>query len=178
MRKGSELLGLPIICINDGDKVAEVKEVIYSKNRLRILGFIVKEGNFFREPEIIKFKNVDSIGKDALMIKNIKVIESATTIPEINEQITNKSRLIGEEVISDDGESLGFIQDVIIDEEKGRIFGFVLTEGLIQDIVDGRNILPYINGIKFGKDSVILDSKIKEDFIKNKKEFKKLLELQ
>lgn len=176
MRKVSELIGLPVVNKKSGSKIATIKEVIYSKKKYRVMGFLVSEGNFFRGAKIIQFNNIDSIGKDALVIKNENVIKKCSILPELN-QLVNEKKIIEEEILTEEGESLGHVKDILIDEEKGKIIGFILTDGLIQDIKEGRNVLPYNTGIVFGESSIIVSSEIKNLFDKYKEDYKKLLEL-
>jgi len=175
--KGSEFIGLPVINKKDGNRIALIKDIIYSKKKFRVLAFLVNERTFFKDAKVIKFKNIDAFGKDALMVKNKLVIEEAGSIPEIEKYLKDKNKVIDEEVLTEDGESLGLIQDTIIEEDKGKILGFILTDGIIEDIKEGRNVLPYIKGISFGEDKLIISNNIKEQFDKNKKDFKKLLGL-
>ncbi len=176
MRKASELIGLPVVSKKNGSKIATVKEVIYSKKKYRVIGFLVSEGNIFREAKIIRFNNIVSIGKDALIVKNKAVIEKFSMLPEMN-QLINEKKLIEEEILTEDGESLGHVRDILIDGEKGKIVGFILTDGLIQDLKEGRNVLPYTAGISFGESSIIITNETKEIFYRYKEDYKKLLEL-
>jgi uncharacterized protein YrrD len=177
VRKESDLIGLPILSKKDGNKIASIKDVIYSKKKFRVLAFLVSEGGLFREAKVIKFSDVESIGKDAVIVVNDRVIEKAKVIPELDEIINNQKKLSDEEVLTENGESLGLIKDILIDETKGKIIGFILTDGLIQDIKEGRNILPYKNGITFGEDALVINEKLKCEFDKYKEDYKKLLEL-
>ncbi|WP_352418534.1 PRC-barrel domain-containing protein [Proteiniborus sp.] len=176
MRKVSELIGIPVVCKKSGARIASVKEAIFSKKKYRIMGFVVSEGSIFREAKIIQLNNIVFIGKDALIVKNENVIETCSTLPELN-QLLNEKKIVEEEVLTEEGESLGHIKDILIDEEKGKIIGFILTDGLIQDIKEGRNVLPYTTGIVFGENSVIVSNETKSLFDRYKEDYKKLLEL-
>ncbi len=178
MRKESEFIGCSVINKNNGNKICNIKDIIYSKNKFKIIAFLNNEGGFLREKKIIRFKNIEYIGKDAIMVKNEKFVEKASSLPEIDKLIEESISMKGKEVISEDGESLGFIKDILIDEKKGKILGFVLTEGVIQDLVEGRNVIPLIKGMKFGEDNLLISKKIKDDFENNKEDFKKLLRLE
>jgi len=177
VRKESDLIGLPILSKVDGNKIATVKSLIYSKKRVRILALLVSEGGLFKDAKIIKFNAIDSIGKDIITVKNNRTIEKASVIPEINDIINKQKKIIDEEVITENGESLGLVKDTLIDETNGKIIGFILTDGLIQDIKEGRNVLLYKKGITFGKDALVISEKLKYEFDKYQEDYKKLLEL-
>lgn len=177
MKKASEFIGLPIISKASGKKIAIVKDLVFSRRKFRILALVTFEGSVFKEARIIRYRNIISIGKDAIIVRKENVIESAAAIPEIYQLMKERKKIIGEDVITEDGENIGIIKDIVVDEESGKVLGFILSDGLIQDIMDGRNVLPYIYGITFGKDALLISNEIKMEFDKNKEYFKKLLEL-
>ncbi|SCG83258.1 PRC-barrel domain protein [Proteiniborus sp. DW1] len=176
MRKESELIGLPVISKETGKKVASIREIIYSKKKFKVVAFLINEGNIFRDAKIIRFINIDSIGKDALIIENENLVEKSSHFPEIDNLI-NEKKIIEEEILTEGGESLGHVKDIIIDVESGRIVGFILTDGLIQDLKEGRNVLPYTTETIFGENSIIISNEAKSLFDIYKEDYKKLLEL-
>ncbi|MTI48976.1 PRC-barrel domain-containing protein [Sporosalibacterium faouarense] len=178
MKRERDVISLPILDKNQGNKIATIKDIVYSKNKLRILGFLVSDGNFFPTLKYIQFKNIESIGSDAIMIKSRMALEDPRAFPEIESLIEEKRRINGEEVLTENGDSLGLVYDTIFDGSNGKILGFVLTDGLFQDLKEGRNILPCMKGITYGDQALIVSNEIKGQFEKNKETFKKLLELQ
>ncbi|KNF09888.1 PRC-barrel domain-containing protein [Gottschalkia purinilytica] len=177
MIKQSEIIGLPVLSKN-GEKVGLVREVIYSKKRFRVLGLLISDKSIFKDAEIIKFCSIKSIGKDAVFVEDCKVVEKSSSDIEISSIIMSDNKsIIEEEVLTEDGESLGHIKDILLDENKGKIMGFILTDGFIDDIKDGRNVLPNDLGITFGEDVLIVNDELKDKFYKYKNEYKKLLEL-
>lgn len=175
MRKASDLIGLPVISKETGKKIATIKEIIYSEKKNKVVGFLVNEGGFFREAKLIQFNNVDSIGKDALIIENENLVEKSSFLPEIN-QLINEKKIAEDEILTEDGESIGHIRDIIIDVGNGTVLGFILTEGLIQDLKEGRNVLPYNIETIFGENSIIISNETKVLFDIYKEDYKKLLE--
>lgn len=176
MKREKDIKSIPVIDAKKGVKLASVRDVIYSRTKFRILAFLISEGGFFSSARIIRFKEIDSFGEDAIMVKNKEVIEDAETIPEIKTLIKEKRQIIGEEVLSESGENIGVIRDTVFDEESGKILGFIITNGVFDDIKEGRFVLPYIKGIKFGEEAMIVPNQIRGQVEKNKETFKKLLE--
>lgn len=85
--------------------------------------------------------------------------------------------LIELEVLSEDGESLGFVKDIIIDVQLGSVIGFILTQGIFEDISLGRNILTLNEEIVFKTDKIIISTYLKQKYLNNRKDYKKFLEL-
>ncbi len=176
MKREKDIKSIPIIDAKKGVKLASVRDVIYSKTKFRILAFLVSEGGFFSSARIIRYKEIDSLGESAIMVRNKEVIEDAATIPEVKALIKEKRRIIGEEVLTESGENIGIIRDTVFDEDNGKILGFIITNGVFDDIREGRFVLPYIKGIKFGEQAMIVPNQIRGLVEKNKETFKKLLE--
>ncbi len=177
MKKEKDIINVPVLDKTNGKKIASVKDIIYSKTKFRIIAFLVSEKGIFTSPKIIKFKEIDSFGEDVVMVNGKTVIEDAEVIPEITSLLKEKRKIIGEGVLSEDGEDIGIIRDTVFDEESGKVLGFIITNGVFDDMREGRFVLPYIKGIKFGEDVLIVPNQIKGQVEKNKETFKKLLEL-
>ena len=173
MIKESEIVGTPIIN-KDGNKIASIKEILYSKSRKKVNAFLISESGLFKRPQIVKFIDVSELGKDAIFIENEKTLKKQYSKIE---GYFNYKKAIGQEVITEQGESIGFINDILIDKNEGTVVGFILTDGIIEDISAGRKVLPYDKDIVFGEETIIINTSLNERFIKHKKDYKKLLEL-
>lgn len=176
MKKESELIGLPVLSKKTGSKIGTTKEIIYSRKKYRVLGFLIKEGKIFNEAKIIQFHNIYSIGRDAIIVKSEAVVEKSSSLPGIHE-LVNNGKFAEEEVITESGEIIGHVKDILIDSNKGKVIGFILTDGIFQDLKEGRNVLLYSREIFFGESSIIISNNYKESFYKYKQDYKKLLEL-
>ncbi len=177
MKKISQILGMPIINKKSGKKVGKVKNVVYSRDKVKILAFLLHKGNIFKEASIIRYKNIYSIGKDAVIIEDDNVVECAKSVIKINSLKELDYSVIGEEIMTDEGESVGFVRDIVLDEKSGKILAYILTDGLVQDIVDGRNIIPCDEKIQFGEDALIINNEVRNNFEKYKTDYKKMLRL-
>ena len=178
MNKISEIIGLPIVNEKKGEKLGSIRDIIYSKNKFKIMAFLLSEGNLFTNPKIITYKNINFIGEDAVVVKDNLVIEDGNNIPNIKELLEKDLKIVGYEVRTDDGENLGIIHDIIFDNKTGRLLGFIITNGIYEDIKEGRSILPYLKKFTFGIETLIIPRDFKNEFDKNKETFKKLLELE
>ena len=69
------------------------------------------------------------------------------------------------------------VKDLLFDFNDGKLIGYIITEGLLEDISRGRSFIPNIGNIKINDDSLIFGENIKDIISKNKDYYKKLLEL-
>ncbi|MBS4535378.1 PRC-barrel domain-containing protein [Clostridium sp. D2Q-14] len=177
MKSTKEIMTFNIFADYLGDNIGTVKRIIFSKKNFRISAILICKNGLFRGNKIIRYKNIFSIGKDFIMIEKKNSIENLKDFPEIDKQMHDYNDMIGLPVLIKNGETLGYINDILFEEKNGKIKGFVLTDGVIQDILDGRNVLPCIKGMNICNNALILDKQFKDNYEKNKDKFKKLLEL-
>lgn len=177
MKSTKEIMRLSVIDNNTGEKIANIKDIIFSKKKLRILALLVSDEGIFKDGKIIRYKNIFNLGKDFIAIDKKDIIEKLKDFPEIEKAAKENIEFIGLKVIIKDGEILGYINDIIFNEKNGNLVGFVLTDGILQDIFEGRNIIPCMNNMKIIENTLILDKQFKDEYEKNKIYYKKLLDL-
>lgn len=177
LKSTKDIMTFDIFDNHTGDNIGTVKKIIFSRKNFRISAILLSKNGLFKGNKMIRYKNIFSIGKDFIMIEKKNIIEDLKDFPEIDEQAELDNDIIGLPVLIEKGETLGYINDILFEEKNGKIKGFVLTNGIIQDILDGRNVLPYIKGIDICDKALIIDKQFKDNYEKNKENFKKLLEL-
>jgi len=165
MLKGREILSLPVVTLEDRKQVGEVKDIIYDPYRKAVLGYLVenggwlKDGKGFLHTEIIKREN------DCLVIQNKGVIRGISSIPQLKEAFNKKNEIRGLRVENNEGRYIGVIQDLVIDRTTGDITGYEVSDGVIQDLLDGRVTIPN-RGITISHDRVVACEEIGMDTIR------------
>ncbi|WP_073146430.1 PRC-barrel domain-containing protein [Paramaledivibacter caminithermalis] len=178
MLKISDIVGYPIVC-NDQKKFrGEVKDAVLDLKNCTLTGLIIDYGSLIHHTRVIPFNSIYKINRNNIMVrfkKNILEIKNM----DLNKYFIKKNeKILGCEVIEDNGKLLGFIQDIIFEEKSGNILGLVLTNGMIDDIFNGIQILPINNSIIFEKEKIVILRDTKNDILKNIGGLKKLLELE
>lgn len=158
MRKSKQLIGTEIVDKKTGKLMGTVKDVIYMPGEKKILGFIVNCGKWIKGSRVLFPGDIDHIGKDVVLVKQNEVLETLDKLPRYNEAIREKDRVFSLRVITDRGQELGYIEDIIVDEEDCTIGGYVLTDGITEDILKGKLILPFYDNIVFGEYAVIVEN--------------------
>ncbi|QXM05972.1 PRC-barrel domain-containing protein [Crassaminicella indica] len=175
MKRGCDIIGLPVISLDDGCKIFEVKDIIYCNKTFKVTAFLIDEGGYFHEPRVVSFENIKNIGKNAVTIQNDKSIKYVKN--PIN-KLNSREKLLGLEVITNDGKNIGTVQDIMMETENGRLLGLILTEGLFDDLVEGRSILPFLKSLNIYNDTIIITSSISDSILQGTGGLKKLLSLE
>lgn len=123
---GSSIRGLPVVTIDGGEDVAEVRDIIYSAQAGRIVGFTLnKRGRLSgRRREVLAIEQIRAIGRDAVMIGAVSDLlgedqesEAASHDPERD--------VIGNDVLTESGVSLGHVLDVVVlTGTSGEVVGY------------------------------------------------------
>jgi uncharacterized protein YrrD len=61
----------------------------------------------------------------------------------------------GELVLSQDGNNLGTLKDVIFDADEGKLLGYELSTGVVGDLLSGRMIISPEMVLSWGKEAII-----------------------
>ncbi|WP_418792285.1 PRC-barrel domain-containing protein [Phosphitispora sp. TUW77] len=159
MLKGRGIISQPVIALNSGKQVGEVKDLIYDIDENRVIGYLVENGGWLRNSKGFLHKEIFRHENESLIIIDESVIKPIKYIPALKEIINDKRDIRGLRVESDNGQSIGIIQDLIIDENTGEITGYEISDGVIEDLLKGRFSIPN-TGVIIGQDRIIASTEI------------------
>ena len=151
MRCTREIIGLPILDLNNGDQVGWVKDVIFDQNKDVVAGIILEGGHLFKSNKGIPRQALVSVGKDAITVSN-------TSLKEI---VGLKwSQKVGNQVYTQGGDTRGTIEDIFLDDAAEQIVGFEISDGLFADLMEGRGAIFKQHVMVDGKDILIVDNQV------------------
>jgi len=162
MQKYSEVVGLPVICADNGKRVGIVEDVIFCPQIRRVSAFLLERRGYELEKKVILLKDVLSLGKDALIINNC---DCMTTLKkaESSGEFQGRGQIRGLRVYSRSGDDLGFARDILFDYRTGVIEGVEVSDGLLQDIFQGRKIIPFFGKVEFSEENILVDREAVEE---------------
>ena len=144
----NELYSLSVLSLYEGDLLGTVGKIYFNKNLKKLIQLEIIGENGVKL--ILKSKNIYKIGKNAITIKNNQHVE----IKEENLELINCP--INSKVYSINGEFLGVIKEIIVDEKYN-------TEKIS---LDNNNVLDVANIASCGKNTVIFND-VKKINVKN-----------
>ncbi len=114
--RASDVTGLPVVTINGGDDVAEVRDVVFDGTNHRLVGFTLNKRGWFRGRlrRQLPATSVVAIGPDAVMVADDSDLEDPASAPGALSGTAETHSVIGNRVISADGNDLGRIIGVVI----------------------------------------------------------------
>lgn len=175
MEKYSEVVGLPVICAVDGKKVGVVKDMFFCPKERSVIAFLLDRKGWEVRKKLILAKDVLKLGTDALIINDAKAVKEFGNVKH-HPEFRSKGDLLGLKIYTKKGEDLGVVKDVLFDFEKGTLDGVEVSDGLLHDIVEGRNVLPLFGKVEFGEENILVDSEAVEEMFESGRGLKKMIE--
>ncbi len=139
MHKINALIGRNVISLADGHPLGSVNDVVIADGYDAVTALVLEEGGLMSPSRVVPIDGVHSYGRDAVVVTGDDAVVDGRTIPELDGD--PKRSLGGMKVFSDAGEQVGTIADVYF-EEDGRIVGFEVSAGMVDDLATGRRFLP------------------------------------
>ena len=116
MKKSIDMLGLPIISINEGRELGVSKSLVIDAEQGIVAALVIEDEDWYRGVKVMPFKAVSAIGEDAIIINNSSDILQLNDASEFEPLLVANIKIIGTKVITKSGSIHGKITELIIDE--------------------------------------------------------------
>ncbi|MBW3547381.1 MAG: PRC-barrel domain-containing protein [Actinobacteria bacterium] len=129
--RASDLIGRPLVTIDEGEDVAEVKDVVYGTADAAVLGFTLNRRGFLGGPmrEVVAWSDVAAVGRHAVMIADAGAITADGDLLQ-DVRASRRRNVLGSDVITDAGQRLGKVTDVVVlVDERPEVVGYEITGG-------------------------------------------------
>lgn len=160
MRKGSDLIGKPVVAFDSGEQLYRIHDLIFDQNSNQLLGFLVDEGGWFSSAKVVPLQNVQTIGPDAVIVPARNTVVNAEQVPQIKQILERKNVLKGTKIMTTDGRDLGTMVDLYFDEHTGAVEGYEASGGVFADAYSGRSFVPAPQTLKIGEDVAFVPPEI------------------
>lgn len=174
LEKYSEVLGLPVICVSNGKKIGIIKDMVFSPKMKELKAFLLERRGCQINGKVILLKDVLDLGRDALIVNDCSCAKSPKKVKNTGD-LGENGKIKGLKVYTRSGEDMGVVEDVIFDHKTGVVEGVEVSNGLMQDIVQGRNILPLFGKVEFSEENILVDKEAIEEMSNTGGGLKKLL---
>ncbi|MFE5323313.1 PRC-barrel domain-containing protein [Paenibacillus sp. NPDC056579] len=169
MKRARDVIGLPIFCVQSGKQLGTAKDILLGEG-WQVEAVLLETKHWFATPSCIKWKDVIALGDDAITIEDEEVLCPLEDNPGYTSLCNGDRKLKGMPVLTVNGQQLGIVDDVYLDQNKGKkVIGYELTEGFISDLKEGRKWLPLPEKVTVGKDAIIVpvhcNDTLEESFI-------------
>jgi uncharacterized protein YrrD len=147
LKRGDEIIGLPVINKRDGNQIGRIKDIVYQNGKRKIEGLIIQREGLLKKSRFIPLEDIVILG-DVSVIVNVKRERASSNI-EAYADLEEFSDTLGAPVITKEGSELGQISNIVIDEKTGLVEGFEISKGFFDDVFHGRRLVTKLNHIEF-----------------------------
>jgi uncharacterized protein YrrD len=115
LMRASEIVKRPVVTMR-GEDIAQVKDIVYSAHGGAVGGFTLAGRGMFAGPMKLglTWRAVGALGADAVMISDESALEATSVIFDAAAYGGSGGNVLGSQVLTDSGVSLGIVVDVII----------------------------------------------------------------
>ncbi|KUK30974.1 MAG: PRC-barrel domain containing protein [Thermoanaerobacterales bacterium 50_218] len=153
MRKGREIIGLPVIDLATGKEVGIVVDLVCDPQTHRLTHLLLEGSGVKPKQKVVSFQEVAAVGDDAVTLNSSK--DSDDLPPENGVKVKEKAGFL---VITPEGKNLGTFEDVVVEVPGGRLLGYEISAGIVDDLISGRSVIEPLHVLNWGEEAVIVNS--------------------
>ena len=153
--RSRNILGSPVFAIDRGEKMGQVKDYVFHPEKKAIIALVIAGAKRFGEEKILPLGNIKSLGQEAITIADSSALTRKGEDPEITTYLKKMANIIGVNVITTNGGSLGRATDFFIDDKTGEVTCVALGGKAWDRLLKGNNFLPVEMIEVFGNDVIL-----------------------
>lgn len=154
MTRGQELMGMPVIELDSGKQVGVVEDLLLDVKNSKMKALLIKSGTWLEGCQELDIKHIHKLGPDTITIMGCPM--PAGMKEEREAGVMSIKGLQGKRIIDTAGKEIGTLEDVVVNQASGDLAGWEVSDGIIQDIIEGRKHLPLEAVNAYGEDRVII----------------------
>jgi len=150
LRKVSDLVNLPVINLTSGSQITKVNDIILNADEDVLKGFLC-------DNKLLALEKIKNLGKDAIMVEgdDLDLLLESVKVP-LSSPLFLPEYVLATPIVTEQGEYVGTVGDILIEESTGRIVGYEVSDGLLKDLVRGRGTITVPQIITYGEDAVVV----------------------
>lgn len=117
LMRGRDLVGLPVVDLNKGEDVAEIRDIVFDPAGGLLTGFTLNERGPWagRLHAVLTIDHVSSVGTGAVMIADADDLVDAASGPNDISAASDANEEVADDlVVTESGHTLGTVRDVVI----------------------------------------------------------------
>lgn len=159
MKSSQQILGLPVLSIEEGRYIGAVKHLVINPQPGRVDYILVEDKAWYKGLKAVAFKDIQGIGETALTVAGASSLTSVAECAGAVNLMEKNISLPGLKVLSNKGRLVGTVNEYFIDDSGGEIISCEFEPSnseLPSDTVPRKSILT------FGCDFLIVEEGARE----------------
>lgn len=118
-----QVVGRKVVSRSSAQELGTVSDFLYDGVRRSIAAIVLGHG---RKARIVDWKNVTGFGADAVMVSDDDALREPADERE-SQACSGKLGLVGKRALTETGNELGTVDDVVFDPRDGRVLALVVA---------------------------------------------------
>lgn len=139
--RAAEINGRPVVTLDTAEDIAEVRDVVFSHSHGELSGFTLNKRGWLAGPrkEELAWADVAALGPDAVMVASAEALRRPGDDGGV--AAGGGDSVIGGRVITDDGNELGEVTDLVVSVDDGaaQVVGYEIGGPRVED-ADGADL--------------------------------------
>ncbi len=150
MVKISDLIGLPVLEQSSCEQIGEVQEVMINIRQALVEAAIVTSSGWFTGKQALLLKQIVSVSDTDVLIRDKTAMQPLEVHGEMFADLLDRP------LITITGAKIGVLADLWFELATGIIDAYVVSDGVVTDLLEGRRKLPYQISQAFHSDKIIV----------------------
>lgn len=120
MKKGMDILGLPVFSILQGQEIGKVKRFVVNPDEGAVAALVIEDGKWYMGAKLLPMSAIIAIGEFAVTVERAENILEVRELPGIERLLEADIQVTGTNVLTNTGRILGKVIEIIVDE-TGKI---------------------------------------------------------
>ncbi|HZG80028.1 MAG TPA: PRC-barrel domain-containing protein [Brevibacillus sp.] len=157
MRKALDVVGLPVMCLQTGETIGTVRDILCDPT-WHVRGVLLSEQGWFHPGTYIPSERIHAVGESCLTVSGKDAITPLLDLAGIEPVgiVTGKTKLKGKAVVTASGNILGRVEDVYFSANWEKLVGYELSNGWIADVTEGRKRFSAPPSVIVGEENLIV----------------------
>jgi uncharacterized protein YrrD len=151
----SEMIGKPVVSTDSGDKLGTISDALLDASAATVVGLVVRHGLIPKE-HVLPLADVQRVGRDAVLARTEEHLMGSREWRKGEVEATKSSEVMGRRVVTAEGEQLGAVSDILIDEQTGHFGGLEVQSHSLGGLRSHRSMLPAAAQPRIGPDAVVV----------------------
>lgn len=166
MKLKNQIVGLPVLSIVEVASLGKVEELLINPDTGSVDFLVVEPEQWYLERRIIAIQDVAGIGEDALTTETKTNVVNISSVPQALELANKGIAVVGSPVITKKGRKNGSIDELVVDEQSGKITGC----RWVSNDQANTGIIPSQQVVTFGKGMLVVEENFEATLLENTSE--------
>lgn len=165
MLKYTGILGLPVLSLKEGNTLGHVYDIFFDLEQKNADTICIMNTVRKRHIKVTAIK----LEKEEIVVQDGDLNKGLDKKELLNSKLLRGRDLLDKPILTNKGEDLGFVHDIYLDLDTWSVEAFKITDGIIQDLISGRRILPAIGKLTIKDEGIVISKDALEEMIESKK---------